>query len=1621
MRKFHIFVALTVFLLGLGFLSAVGVGASREKPDEQLPDSVGQVADDAAVAQGALSEPVVGQGQVSGQINGVSFKGAPLMARMDPKTRRVTIELSAIPAEIGSSMRSLPSLIPPVCWTALPQDQPPEALWPCQGLEEESVLEYATGEVLRMKVKLFSYQDGPFNVIATLNGTLPEIPLAAKVTLDEQRLVPRREGSGPRQDKHAQPQRGTYRVDGEPFSYSWRRMAREQKEARVATEEPPSWQIRTPVVTYEPNSERIRWEMTALVGEVSSRPASRALGSGLASVSVGASREKPDEQLPDSVGQAANDAAVALGALSEPVVGQGQVSGQINGVSFKGAPLMARMDPKTRRVTIELSAIPAEIGSSMRSLPSLIPPVCWTALPQDQPPDALSPCQGLEEESVLEYATGEVLRMKVKLFSYKDGSLNVIATLNGTLPEIPLAAKVALDEQRLVPRREGSGSRQDNHAEPQRGSYRVNGKPFSYSWRRMAREQKEARVATEEPPSWQIRTPVVTYEPNSERIRWEMTTLVGEVSSRPANRAFGSRSGGISGSVTAADGTSLSDIEVTAYREQPWGWDYVQSTSTDASGSYQLLNLGSAIYRLRFRDNSGAYAFEYYNDALTLDEADDIAVTGEIVPNMNAELSLAGHIAGTAMMFDGQVPGYGGVDLYHSNGSNWERVGNTYFDWETGEYDFGGLPGGVYRLHAHADYQGAYFQEYYENASDIEHATDITVTTGSSTGNIDIVFDEYGGRIAGTVTSESGTALPNIAVTAYISNGWSWSSYRSTATDVSGNYQLLALDPALYKIRFRDNDGSYAFEYYSNTTSLDSAIQISVTEGVTTTNINAELSLAGHIAGTGIMFDGQVPGYGGVDLYHFDGSHWERVGSTYFEWETGEYDLGGLRSGVYRLRAHADYQGAYFEQYYENASEIENATDITVTMGTTTGNIDIVFGEDGGRIAGAVTSESGTALPNIAVTAYISNGGSWSSYRSTATDMSGNYQFLALDPALYKIRFRDYDGTYAFEYYSKTLSLDSATQISVTEGLTVTNINAELSLAGRIAGTGTMFDGQVPGYGGVDLYHSNGSQWERVGGTSFEWETGEYDLGGLPSGVYRLHAHADYQGAYFEQYYENASEIEHATDITVTMGSTTGNIDIVFGERGGRIAGTVRSESGTPLPNIAVTAYISDGGSWSSYRSTATDLSGNYQLLALDPALYKIRFRDYNGSYALEYYSNTLSLDSAIQISVTEGLTVTNINAELSLVGHIAGTVTMFDGQVPGYGGLDLYHSNGSNWERVGNTYFDSQTGEYYFSGLRSGIYRLRAHAEYQGAYFEQYYENASDIEHATDITVTMGSTTGNIDVVFGERGGRIAGAVTSESGTPLPNIRVTAYIGDGGNWWSYRSTATDLSGNYQFFALDPALYKIGFRDDDGSYAFEYYSNTLSLDSATQISVTEGVTTTNINAELSLAGRIAGTAMMFDGQAPGYGRVDLYRSNGQGFQWVGDTSFEWETGEYDFDGLQSGIYRLHAHADYQGAYFQQYYENASDIENATDITVTMGTTTGNIDIVFGEHGGRIAGAVTSESGTPLPNIAVTAYISDGWSWSSYRSTATDMSGNYQLFALDPALYKIGFRDYDGSY
>ena len=407
---------------------------------------------------------------------------------------------------------------------------------------------------------------------------------------------------------------------------------------------------------------------------------------------------------------------------------------------------------------------------------------------------------------------------------------------------------------------------------------------------------------------------------------------------------------------------------------------------------------------------------------------------------------------------------------------------------------------------------------------------------------------------------------------------------------------------------------------------------------------------------------------------------------------------------------------------------------------------------NGGQISGLLTSESTQdPLPDITVYFYRYEAW-WQMVHTTTTTINGTYDSGNLLPGLYRLYFRDATRNYLPEYYDNAPYFDSATQITVNEGGTNT-ADAALTPAGHIRGTVTAPDGVTPVDNiSVAAYWYDGLYWQWRSYSQTD-SNGQYDVGGLTIGQHVLFF-SDQNGRYLAEYYDNANSLDTGTPIPLTtVGEVVDGIDLSL-TLAGHISGKVTAADGTtPLEGVTVSAYRQEQTWWSWAGYVQTNESGFYDLGGLITDTYRVFFQDWQGSYLSEYYDDADSIDDAADIAVVAGQTVTDINAALTEGGHITGTVTGSDTNLPLTDIVARAHRvvNGQiiGWGYVGLT---DEQGQYDVKGLETGHYKVVFY-DLLDVYLTEFYDDADNIEAAMLISVTATLTTGSIDAALGALG----------------------------------------------------------------------------------------------------------------------------------------------------------------------------------------------------------------------------------------------------------------------------
>ena len=247
--------------------------------------------------------------------------------------------------------------------------------------------------------------------------------------------------------------------------------------------------------------------------------------------------------------------------------------------------------------------------------------------------------------------------------------------------------------------------------------------------------------------------------------------------------------GRIAGTVTRVDnGQAAEDISVTAFYRSASSWRAGSSAVSGGSGTYSVGGLLPDSYRVLFSDAYPVPRFlnEYYNNRATIDEGDDVAVTGgATTPNINAALGGYGSMAGTVYGEDGVTPLPDiFVDVYEPDGYGgwqWESFDKTD---SAGMYEAGGLVTRDYRIEFSESLDPEqYAGEFYNNKSTVETGDDVHVELGLKTENVDVSL-----------------ALKPMTVTVPLEAGWNLMSLslepgqpvpEDALADIAGEYNLV--------------------------------------------------------------------------------------------------------------------------------------------------------------------------------------------------------------------------------------------------------------------------------------------------------------------------------------------------------------------------------------------------------------------------------------------------------------------------------------------------------------------------------------------------------------------------------------------------------------------------------------------------------------------------------------------------------------------------------------------------------------------------------------------------------------------------------------------------------------
>jgi len=914
------------------------------------------------------------------------------------------------------------------------------------------------------------------------------------------------------------------------------------------------------------------------------------------------------------------------------------------------------------------------------------------------------------------------------------------------------------------------------------------------------------------------------------------------------------------------------------------------------------------------------------------------------------------------------------------------------------------------------------------------------------------------GSITGQVTAAaSKAAIADIEVCAYPEFEEVGEVLGACATtNAAGEYTVSGLATGEYLVEFfvpYESTLNYLDQYYDDQSSYYEADPVDVTDGATTSGIDAALSPGGEITGkvTSAASNDAIEGIDVCADPTTEGDD-ERCAVT---GANGEYALTGLYSGQYIVSFNVPPYSSlnYVGQYYDDKSSYQEASKVAVTTGSTTPAIDAAM-VGGGEITGNVSSAASKApLEDIEVCAYSDAEGVEFADRCATSTSSGSYTISSLPTAEYTVVFLvpyEDPANYLPQYYNGKSSYEEATKVAVSAGSTTTEINAALLSGGQITGKVTAAAGSTPLAGIVVCATASSAQ--RCATTSAD---GEYTISGLPTSEYTVEFYPEYGTSlnYVPQYYNDKSSYTEATKVAVTAGSTIPGIDAAM-VGGGEITGKVTSAaSKESLGEIEVCAS-SGSEEYEGETCTDTNSSGEYTLARLASGEYRVGFYAYdaNSNYLPQFYDDKASFAEATEVAVTAGDTTPGIDAALLSGGEITGKVTsaaskdaLADVQVCAFAGSNEYDE-----ETCADTNSD---GEYTLTRLATGEYKVEFAYTGDSGYQTQYYNDQPSLATANEVSVTAGGTTSEIDAAL-LTAGEISGTVENANGEPITSedVCVQAFLvsGEGENWSYAQSAVTNASGQYTIVGLQAGSYKIAFADcnqfDSYSEQYssstrndvpQYYSGTTEWSSASLVVLSAGGVKTGINAELAAASSISGHTYSSTNDSDPKASECVYAQAPSGGtpSWVSGPLADY----YEMTTGSAGSYSLaHLAPDQEyvvefadcgnpKAYLTQFDGGASTPQAATVLTPTVGSPLTGIDAHL-SLGGKIAGVITAH-GSPITTDDICVSASriyepdnpDAHPYDDYGYATSGEGGSYSIGGLSGGNYTVHFEDcYDSS-
>jgi hypothetical protein len=670
----------------------------------------------------------------------------------------------------------------------------------------------------------------------------------------------------------------------------------------------------------------------------------------------------------------------------------------------------------------------------------------------------------------------------------------------------------------------------------------------------------------------------------------------------------------------------------------------------------------------------------------------------------------------------------------------------------SGQYVLCGFPAGQFHVVCDPDASLGLYSVYQGNHFLESDATPLTIAASPQT--LDFAL-AAGARIAGSVL-DGVTPVPNVDIDLYLlrSNRFVFvPDSAASGTNPVGAYATGVLPPSNYVIRVDPLPQTfYSVNYYTTNATLAplSELASTVTVGLAdATGINLQMFRGGNIAGVVTHSDAPVPGMD-IDVFDMQDRRMEVDASSD---ALGNYTIGSLPGGLYKIRADPTATQGLVPVYFSNALFRAEANPVAVTNVATTSDISFVL-DHGGFLAGQFTRTNGAPAAGIDVDVFDATGREMEVH--TRSLENGGFLIGPLPSGSYTYR-ADPDATQylARTYYSGTVFSESAQVVSVSAPLTNAGLNLTLGPAGAISGFVYDETTNAP-LAEIDLDAFYVPSGVRVDGDAKSGHNGAFVFGPLPPGAYTLRADPEPLQFRQREYWAETAAPSQATAIAVNGEAITSNV--VFSlSPAGAIAGYVFDAStNVPLADIDLDVYDAASGSRVPGSAT-TGTNGAYLLGPLPPGGYRVRAEPIATQFCVrEYFSNAAMRGLASTVTVTAVQIASNISFSLDPGASIFGLVTDLQSNALAGVDLDVFATNGN--VHLEQTALTDLTGQYAVGPVPLGAWAIRAHPSAESGYETRYYVSAGSITAALPVVIVASQHVNNVNFLLGTNFQPVAG-----------------------------------------------------------------------------------------------------------------------------------------------------------------------------------------------------------------------------------------------------------------------